>query len=195
MFIKKILPVVILAAFSTQPMFAADSSTSATGSSAPASMNDTSTGTGTSTTGTGANTGTTTNSTTTTSATGMNTSSDMDQCNCHCKKDHMQMLESLQLTDAQKTQIKAIKDKTRASIEDNKEQLKSIRTQMHSLIASSSLDNSKLDALISQKTTILANMMRVKATAKNQVYNVLNAQQQQQFRQMMEEKHTHHKCH
>ncbi|STX29268.1 16 kD immunogenic protein [Legionella beliardensis] len=194
MFIKQLIPAVALVIMTTQPIFAADSSTSAPSSTSATGASSTDTST------TGTSTPTTPPTATTPSSTSTSSSyapSDSNSGTCGCKRGLMKMLEPLQLTDAQKDQIKAIRDKAKASLQSNKDQLRSIRTQMHSLITTSSMDNAKLDSLISQKTTILGNMMRVKATAKNQIYNVLNPQQQQQFQQMLQEKAQgkSHNCH
>ncbi|MGQ3889044.1 Spy/CpxP family protein refolding chaperone [Legionella sp. CNM-1927-20] len=198
MFTKKLLPIIAFAAFTAQPIFAADSSdTSATGTST----------TGTATTGTGsgasgigpnstpasstttpASTSTTTGTSSTTSSSASNDNGDT-ACNCPCKKSMMQISQALQLTDAQKDQIRSIREKAKASIQSSKDQLRSIRSQMHDLITSSSMDNSKLDSLISQKTAVLGKMIRVKVEAKHQMYMVLNPQQQQKFQQMLRDEH------
>ena len=193
MFIKQLIPAVALVIMTTQPIFAADSSTSAPSSTSATGASSTDT----STTGTSTPTTPPTATTQSSTSTSSYTPSDSNSGKCGCKRGLMKMLEPLQLTDAQKDQIKAIRDKAKASLQSNKDQLRSIRTQIHSLITTSSMDNTKLDSLISQKTTILGNMIRVKATAKNQIYNVLNPQQQQQFQQMLQEKAQgkSHNCH
>ncbi|WP_131781470.1 Spy/CpxP family protein refolding chaperone [Legionella gresilensis] len=196
MFTKKLLPIIAFAAFTAQPMFAADSSTtSTTGTTTGTSATDTST-TPTSTTTTPTSTSTTTDTSTTSSYSSANDddNNDAKACNCH-KKSMMEMAQALQLTDAQKDQIKAIREKAKASLQSSKDQLRSIRSQIHDLITASTLDNSKLDSLISQKTAILGKMIRTKVEAKHQMYMVLNAQQQQKFQQMMKEERQSHSCH
>ncbi|STX51816.1 envelope stress induced periplasmic protein [Legionella busanensis] len=197
MFTKKLLPIIAFAAFTAQPMFAADSSnTSTTGSSATgASTTDTSTSTSTtpsSTTTTPTSTSTTTDTSATSSSANDN-GNNSTSCNCH-KKSMMEMAQALQLTDAQKDQMKAIREKAKASLQANKDQMRSIRSQMHDLITSSSMDSSKLDSLISQKTALLGKMIRTKVEAKHQMYMVLNPQQQQKFQQMLKDEQSH-SCH
>lgn len=112
---------------------------------------------------------------------------------CHCKHDNMKRFNTLQLTDAQKNQVNAIRDKAKASLETSKNELKNIRSQINQLITTNPIDQAKLDTLIHQKTSILANIMKVRTMAKNQIYNVLNPQQQQQFKEIIAQ--PPHRCH
>lgn len=116
-----------------------------------------------------------------------------DSCNGEKMK---KMFQSLNLDSAQQEKIKAIKDQLRESQKSNWEQMKTIRSQIHDLIKSDKLDESKLDSLIAQKKELMATMMKTRIMAKNQIYNVLNAQQKTKFEQMMkewEEKRMKHK--
>lgn len=133
------------------------------------------------------------NSTTSTSS---SMSSDKGSCPCPGKR-MQEMLSALNLDASQQAKIKSIKDQLKQSQQANWEQMKSIRSQIHDLVAADSLDNSKLDSLINQKKELLGQMMKAKITAKQQIYSVLNADQKSQFKQLMkqwEEKRMNRQC-
>lgn len=122
-----------------------------------------------------------------------------DSKTCPCQQQMDKLATALQLEDAQKAQIKAIKDKSRENMKAHREQLKSLRVQMENLIMSKTLDESQLDNLISQKTNLLSAMMKERIVTKNQIYNTLNAKQQLQFQEMIKKWHSmkvkNGKCH
>ncbi|ASQ46088.1 Spy/CpxP family protein refolding chaperone [Legionella clemsonensis] len=131
-----------------------------------------------------------------TTSTTSSMSSDNGSCPCPGKR-MQEMMDSLNLDASQQAKIKAIKDQLKQSQQSNWEQMKSIRSQIHDLIAADTLDNSKLNSLISQKKELLGEMMKAKISAKQQIYSVLNADQKSQFKQLMkqwEEKRMNHKC-
>ncbi|WP_207384182.1 Spy/CpxP family protein refolding chaperone [Legionella nagasakiensis] len=94
--------------------------------------------------------------------------------------------QELNLTADQKEKIKAIKEEARKSLQANKEEMISIRTQVKELIKSDKIDEAKLNKLLEQKKEILASKMKTKIMMKNQIYNVLNAQQKAKFSAMMD---------
>ncbi|KTD51754.1 16 kD immunogenic protein [Legionella quinlivanii] len=96
-----------------------------------------------------------------------------------------EMVQTLQLTQDQQDKIKAIKDNAKSAMKANWTQMKSIREEMKALVMSPTLDQGKLDALVQQKTTLIGNMMKTKITMKNQIYNLLNDQQKQQYQTLM----------
>ncbi len=104
---------------------------------------------------------------------------------CPCMR--MQKIsQELNLTADQKEKIKAIKEEARKSLQANKEEMISIRTQVKELIKSDKIDEAKLNKLLEQKKEILASKMKTKIMMKNQIYNVLNAQQKAKFSAMMD---------
>jgi protein CpxP len=114
-------------------------------------------------------------------------------CGEHLKK----MISALNLDASQQAKIKGIKDQLKQSQQSNWEQMKSIRSQIHDLITSETMDDSRLNSLINQKKELLGEMMKAKINAKHQIYNTLNEQQKSQFRQMMQQweaERKHHKC-
>ena len=103
-------------------------------------------------------------------------------CGCgHMKK----MAETLKLDDSQQAKIKSIREQMKASQQANREQMKSIRMQMNQLVQSTNMDESKLDSLINQKKELMAQMMKSRAMAKNQIFNLLNPQQKAQYQDMV----------
>ncbi|CEK10483.1 Spy/CpxP family protein refolding chaperone [Legionella hackeliae] len=126
------------------------------------------------------------------------TSSMSSDKSCSCPEKRMQeMMSSLNLNSDQQAKIKSIKDQLKQTQQANWDQMKSIRTQMHDLVTSDTMDNSKLDSLVSQKKELMAQMMKAKIVAKQQIYSVLNADQKTQFKQMMkqmEQKRMNHQC-
>ncbi|KTC67928.1 16 kD immunogenic protein [Legionella birminghamensis] len=104
---------------------------------------------------------------------------------CPPMKRWQEMVQTLQLTQDQQDKIKAIKDNAKSTMKDNWQQMKSIREEMKALVMSPTLDQAKLDSLIQQKTNLMASMMKTKITMKNQIYNLLNDQQKQQYQTLM----------
>ncbi|MDI9819805.1 MULTISPECIES: Spy/CpxP family protein refolding chaperone [unclassified Legionella] len=105
-----------------------------------------------------------------------------------CPDRMKKMIDGLNMDAAQQAKVKAIKDQLKESQKANWEQMKSIRSQMHDLIQSDTLDDSKLNSLIDQKKELLGQMMKAKVQAKQQIYSLLNDQQKAQFKQMMKQK-------
>ncbi|KTC65976.1 envelope stress induced periplasmic protein (plasmid) [Legionella adelaidensis] len=104
---------------------------------------------------------------------------------CHCMG---QMMQELNLTPDQQKQIQQIKDQMKSQMQSNREQMQSLRTQMQTLIKSDKIDEAKLDSLVNQKKELMGTMMKAKIKMKNQIYNLLDAQQKTKFASMMEQK-------
>ncbi|WED44503.1 Spy/CpxP family protein refolding chaperone [Legionella cardiaca] len=125
------------------------------------------------------------------------TSSSDKASGCGCADRMHKMMSSLNLDATQQTKINAIKSQLKETLKSNWDQMKSIRSQIHELVTSDTMDDSKLNSLIDQKKELLAQMMKAKIKAKQQIYSLLNTQQKSQFKQMMqqwEEKRMHHQC-
>lgn len=105
---------------------------------------------------------------------------------CNWKQKWQAMVQTLQLDQDQQAKIKAIRESAKATMKGSWEQLKTIRQQMKSMVTSDNLDQSQLDALIQQKSALMNTLLKTKITMQNQIYNVLNPQQKQQFQTMMD---------
>lgn len=102
---------------------------------------------------------------------------------CGCGDRMREMMSSLNLNSAQQAKIKAIKDDLRKSQHANREQLRTISGQIRDLVTSDSMDDSKLTDLVNQKKELLAQMLKAKIVAKQQIYSVLTTEQKSQFKQ------------
>lgn len=117
-----------------------------------------------------------------------------------CGEGLKKMVESLNLDAAQKEKIKPILEKLKTDMKANVDQMKDLRTQMHQQETSATMDQSAVDGLIDKKTKLLGDMMKAKAAAKNQIYNILNEQQktalQNKWKQVEEKMEAKYKeCH
>ena len=115
---------------------------------------------------------------------------------CACAK---KMADALQLTDAQKSQIKSIKTKAKEARENSKQELAKIKSQLKNFATADKVDEQALDKLASQRASILAAMTKSRIMTKNAIYNVLTTEQKAQFKEMHDkwsklDKHTHCKC-
>ncbi|KTD17009.1 Spy/CpxP family protein refolding chaperone [Legionella jordanis] len=123
--------------------------------------------------------------------------SDQMGSHCGCGNHMKQMLSALNLDSSQQTKVQAIKSQLMQTLQANREQMKSIRSQIRDLVTSDTLDDAKLNSLVDQKKELIAQMMKAKVTAKQQVYSLLNDQQKAQFKQMLqqwEQDRENHKC-
>jgi len=107
----------------------------------------------------------------------------------HYKKSgyHQKMLDDLNLTDAQQTQIKDLKN---TYWQDNRDAMKAgwqSRKEMQQLSYAESVDQAKLDRLIAESSAAYADKMAEKAALNSAVFNVLTTEQQQQLQQKMAE--------
>lgn len=110
-----------------------------------------------------------------------------DQSSCHCKGRMSDLFKQLQLDTNQQAQIKAIRDKNKDAMKANWQQIKSLRSQLKALATSDKLDESTLNKLADQKAALMSSIMKAKIASKNQIYNILNDKQKQQFQTMMKQ--------
>jgi len=92
---------------------------------------------------------------------------------------HMNPFAGLNLTEQQKTQMKEImKD---SGPRPDRAAMKAQMDQMHSLVASDSVDESKVKSQIATLTTAQSDRMLERARAENKMYNLLTPEQKKQF--------------
>lgn len=112
---------------------------------------------------------------------------DKKACGCsHIEK----MFKTLNLTTDQQAKIRAIKDSNQENMKANREQFRSIRSQLNQIATTNPIDESKLNTLITQKTSLMTSMMKNKVMIKNQIFNVLTPEQQKKYLQMMNQMET-----
>lgn len=118
-----------------------------------------------------------------------------NHASCPCTQ-KIEKMKQLNLSQDQKNKIKVIRTTNKDAMKANLKQLKTLRTQINSLATADKVDESKLDDLIKQKSALIATMTKNRVMIKNQIFHVLNSQQQQAFQDMMkkwqESKMPHH---
>ena len=101
---------------------------------------------------------------------------------------HMARLaQELNLTDAQKTQIKTIMQSQRATTLPLRQQLEQNRAAMLSATASGAFDQAKVQQLATQRAQIMSQLSVQKAQVRSQIYNqVLTSDQKAKADQMQQ---------
>lgn len=102
-----------------------------------------------------------------------------------CGEGMKKMVESLKLDDAQKAKIKPILEQLKSTMKDNWTQMSGLDTQIKQQVQSANMDQSTVDGLVDQKTKLIGNMIKAKIMAKNQIANILTADQKTQLQGMM----------
>lgn len=100
---------------------------------------------------------------------------------------HDMMFKGLNLTDAQKQQVKDIMKGQR---ENMKRPSQDERREMHSLIASDSFDKAKAQAQIDKMEEQHKSMMLSRMETQNKIYNILTPEQKKQFNANFEKRLT-----
>lgn len=99
------------------------------------------------------------------------------------------MARELNLTDAQKAQIKTILQSQRATVRPLMQQLAQNRQAELTATSGGAFDQAKLQALATQRSQIMAQLMVQKAQVRSQIYNtVLTADQKTKADQMQQKK-------
>lgn len=103
---------------------------------------------------------------------------------CHEGLKHM--VDSLKLDDTQKQKIMPVVENLKASIKQSAMQMKDLSKQIDEQMTSDAMNQSVVNDLIDKKAKLIADMMKAKIMAKNQIYVVLNPQQKTEWRSMMQ---------
>lgn len=99
--------------------------------------------------------------------------------------------EKLNLTAAQKTQVKSIMEASRAKIQPLKESMKANRRKMNEATANGQFDEAQVSAIATEQATIGAQLIVEKERAKSQMFQILTAEQKvqmQQFKAQMKDR-------
>jgi Spy/CpxP family protein refolding chaperone len=107
---------------------------------------------------------------------------------CVCGANLQMMLKSMKIESAQKDKIKPILEQLKTSLKESGSQMEPLHKQIDEQISSSSMDESKMNSLIDQKTKIIGDMIKAKAKARNQIFSILNQQQKAELEKMIKEK-------
>jgi protein CpxP len=87
------------------------------------------------------------------------------------------MARDLNLTDAQKAQIKTILDAERAAMEASRPKFEDLRKQIEAATANGQFDEATVRGLANQQAQLMADQMVEHERAKSQIYNVLTPDQ------------------
>ena len=87
------------------------------------------------------------------------------------------MAEKLNLTDAQKAQVKDIMDASRAKVQPLTEQLKANHQKMETATANGQFDEAQVSTIANEQATISAQLIVEKERAKSQIFQILTAEQ------------------
>lgn len=93
------------------------------------------------------------------------------------------MAEKLNLTEAQKEQVKQIMEASRAKVQPLREQMKANHQKMEAATANGQFDEAAVSAIAQEQATIGAQLIVEKERAKSQMFQILTAEQKVQFEQ------------
>ena len=96
--------------------------------------------------------------------------------------------EKLNLTDAQKEQIKQITETSKAKVQPLMENMKTIRQQLKEATADGQFNEAQVQALATQQANISAQLIVERERTKTQIFQVLTPEQQAQAKQMKEQR-------
>ncbi|KTD53119.1 envelope stress induced periplasmic protein [Legionella santicrucis] len=105
--------------------------------------------------------------------------SDPKHCNAHHRSD--KLAKELDLTSEQQAKLQTYKEKAQANFKTNYAKLRTLRTQINSLIQSDKIDEAKLDSLIEQVSQIRGSMLKNKVMMQHQMFTILDAKQKAKF--------------
>ncbi len=100
--------------------------------------------------------------------------------------DHM--AQELNLSDAQKSQIKAILDAVHSTMASSHTKFADLHKQLETATANGNFDEAQVRAIANQQAQLTADLMVEHERAKSKIYNLLTAEQRIKF----EELHKHH---
>lgn len=98
------------------------------------------------------------------------------------------MADYLDLTDAQRAQVKNIMAKEKTSFNPLMEQMHQAHQQLRQLEESTTFDEAKVRALASQNTQLMTELIVQKARVKNEIYQILTSEQRAKMAKF-EERH------
>ncbi len=94
------------------------------------------------------------------------------------------MFSQLNLTDAQKQQIKALHEKARTDSEAYHDQLEGSREQMHAIVEAATFDEAAARVLLAKEAQVETELKLIRIRTDNAIYNVLTAEQKAKLDQL-----------
>ena len=107
---------------------------------------------------------------------------------------HDMMFQGLNLTDAQKQQVRDIMKEGREHNKRPAQEAQEEMRAMHNLVASDSFDKAKAQAQITKMEEQHKGMMLSRLETQNKIYNILTPEQKKQFNANFEKRLTEHKA-
>ena len=102
----------------------------------------------------------------------------------HGKRGGFGMMRGLDLTDAQKEQFKAIRQASKESTKSLRESLKANHQQLNQVTANGQFNEAQVQAIATQQSGIMAQLLVEKERVKSQFYNILTADQKAKIQEM-----------
>lgn len=102
-----------------------------------------------------------------------------------CGDGMKKMVDNMKLDDAQKAKIMPIMEQLKPTLKASWSQMSDLRAQIQQQIQSDNMDQATLDGLMDKKAKLIGDMMKAKATAKHQIYMILNPQQRAAYQAMV----------
>ncbi len=87
------------------------------------------------------------------------------------------MFRELNLTDAQKEQIKTLHEKARTDAEAFQEQLQPLHEEMRAVVEAATFDENAAKAIIAKETAIMSELHLLRVRTESAVFNLLTAEQ------------------
>ena len=97
------------------------------------------------------------------------------------------MAEKLNLTDAQKEQVKQISEASRAKVKPLKENMRANRQQLKLLTENEPFDEAQVQTIANRQGAIAAQIIVEKEGAKSEIFQILTVEQRAQAKQLKEQ--------
>jgi Spy/CpxP family protein refolding chaperone len=117
---------------------------------------------------------------------------DGHQKHCQAHERFDKLATELELTPAQKEKIKAYKEQSRSAMKADYHQLKALRSQINELVKSDKMDETKLDALVTQVNKIKGDMLKQRIMIQHQMYSLLTEKQKIKYLELRKKWETKH---
>ena len=94
------------------------------------------------------------------------------------------MLRGLDLTDAQKTQVKEIMDASKAKVQPLRESMKANRQKLQLATENGKFDEAQVQAIANENASVSAQLFVERTRVKSQIFNILTPEQREKAAQM-----------
>lgn len=102
----------------------------------------------------------------------------------HGRRGHFRMMKNLDLTDAQKEQFKAIRQAGKEKTKSLRESLRANREQLELVAANGQFNEAQVQAIATQQSGIMAQLIVEKERVKSQIYQILTPEQRAKIQEL-----------